>query len=78
MGDDLDELWKEDIISREVKRESYGRLVIPTVVYGSETWSLSAEERRNIEVYEMMRWRNMCHKESGQSEEHNDKREVRV
>ena len=30
-------LWKENMISREVKRELYERVVIPTVVYGSET-----------------------------------------
>ena len=41
-------LLKENMISREVKRELYERVVIPTVVYGSETWSLSAQERRKI------------------------------
>ena len=41
-------LWKENIISREVKLELYERVVIPTVVYGSETCSLSAQERRKI------------------------------
>ena len=41
-------LWKENMISREVKRELKERVVIPTVVYGSETWSLSADERRKI------------------------------
>ena len=35
-------LWKETMISREVKRELYERVAIPTVVYGSETCSLSA------------------------------------
>ena len=53
-------LWKENMISREVKRELYERVVIPTVVYGSETWSLSAQERRKIEVFEMMCLRNIC------------------
>ena len=41
-------LWKENMISREIKRELYERVVILTVVYGSETWSLSAQERRKI------------------------------
>ena len=53
-------LWKENMIFREVKRELYERVVIPTVVYGSETWSLSAQERRKIEVFEMMCLRNIC------------------
>ena len=47
------------MISRELKLELYERIVIPTLVYGSETWSLSARERRKIEVFEMMRFRNI-------------------
>ena len=35
-------------ISREVKRGLYGKVVITTVVYGSEASSLSAKERRKI------------------------------
>ena len=34
--------------------------MIPTVVYGSETWALSARERRKIEVFEMLCLRNIC------------------
>ena len=52
--------------------------VIPTVVHGLESWALSAQERRKIEVFEVMCLRKMWHKASGQSEEHNNKREVRV
>ena len=37
---------KENMISREVKRESYERVVIPT-------WSLSAQERIKTEVFEI-------------------------
>ena len=59
MGNDV-ELWEENKISREVKRESYERVVIPTVVYVSETWSLSEQERRHIEVFEMMCLSNIC------------------
>ena len=41
-------LWKKNMIFREVQRciKLYERVVIPTVVYGSETWSLSAQEWR--------------------------------
>ena len=53
-------LWKENVISREVIRELYERVVIPIVVYGSQTWSLSAQERRNIEVFEMVCLKNIC------------------
>ena len=43
-------LRKEEMISREIKQELWERVVIPTVVYGSEMWSFSAQERRKIEV----------------------------
>ena len=42
-------LWKANRISRKVKRELYERTVIPTVVFGSETWSLSAQEKIKTE-----------------------------
>ena len=43
----------------EVQRSKTG-VVTPTVVYGSETWSYGAQERRKIEVFEMMCLRNIC------------------
>ena len=54
----MGKLWKENIISREVKRELYERVLIPTMAYGFETW-LSAQERRKLEVFEMMCLRNI-------------------
>ena len=39
------------MISREVT-EFYERGVIPTVVYDSKTWSLSTQERGEIEEFE--------------------------
>ena len=56
----MENLWKENMISREVKRELYERVVIQTVVYSSETWSLSVQERRKIEVFEIMCLKNIC------------------
>ena len=35
-------------------------MVIPTVAYSSETWSINAQERRKTEVFEMMCLRKMC------------------
>ena len=55
----MEKLWKENMISRKVKRELYERGVIQTVVYGSET-IISAQERRRIELFEMMCLRNIC------------------
>ena len=34
--------------------------MISTVVYGSEMWSLNAQERRKIEVFERMCLRSIC------------------
>ena len=45
-------LGKENVISREVKRELHEIVVIPTVVYGSDTWSLSAQERHRVPTTE--------------------------
>ena len=47
------------MIYRVVKGELYERVVIPTVVYGSETRPLSAKEKRKTEVFEMMCLRNI-------------------
>ena len=48
------------MMSREVKLELYERVVIPTVVYGSGTWQLSAHEGRKIRILKMMCLRNIC------------------
>ena len=42
------------------KWKLYGRVVIPTMVYGSETGSLGAQEIRKIEIFKMMWLRNIC------------------
>ena len=60
LGGRMPKLWRENTISREVKRELYERVVVPTMVYGSETWSLSAQEKRKIEAFEMMCLRKVC------------------
>ena len=52
-------LWKGEVISREIKRALYERRVIPTVVYGPETWTLSVQEKRKYEVFEIMYLRNI-------------------
>ena len=48
------------MISREVKLELYERVVIPTVLYGSGTWQLSAHEEIKIRILKMMCLRNIC------------------
>ena len=47
-------VWYVCTVSQEIKRTLYERVAIPTVSYSSETWLLSVQERRKLEVYEMM------------------------
>ena len=48
------------MIPRGVKQELYEIVVIPTVVYVSESRSLSAQGRRKIKVFEKICLRNIC------------------
>ena len=52
--------------------------MIPTVVYSSETWSLSAQDGRKIEVFEMICLRKICGIRRVDSEKHINKRKERV
>ena len=40
--------------SEEVKMDLYERVAITVMMYGSETWLLSAQKRRKIETFEKM------------------------
>ena len=48
----MGKLWKNSMISREMNKELYERVVVSAVVYGSEALSLSVEERIKTEVFE--------------------------
>ena len=43
-----------------VKRMMYERIVVPTMVYGAETWCLNAREKRRLNVLEIKCLRKMC------------------
>src|SRR5215469_4732352 len=43
-----------------MKRRVFESIVIPKVMYGSETWSLDAKERNDLEVFEMKGLRSIC------------------
>ena len=47
--------WKRD---RPVGK--YERVVVPKVVYNSEKWKSSVQERGILEVFEVMCLRNVC------------------
>src|SRR5215469_12530642 len=47
-------------MSLEMKRRIFESIVIPKVMYGSDTWSLNAKERNDLEVFEMKGLRSIC------------------
>ena len=53
-------VWSERSVSMRVKRELYERIVVPTVMYGSETWGMNVVERNKLDVAEMKCMRSMC------------------
>ena len=53
-------LWNVRSVNVRAKRELYERVVVPTVMYGSEAWGLRVEERRKLDVMEMRCLRSMC------------------
>ena len=53
-------LWNVRSVNVRAKRELYERVVVPTVMYGSEAWGLRVKERRKLDVMEMRCLRSMC------------------
>ena len=53
-------VWSGRSVTVRVKRELYERVVVPTVMYGSESWGLKVEEREKLDVAEMKCLRSMC------------------
>ena len=47
-------------LGMEAKRGLYEGVVVPTVLYGAETWGVRAEERRRLNVFEMKCLRSMA------------------
>jgi hypothetical protein len=55
----LTKFWTDRSISKVTKIRLIHTLVFPIVMYGSETWTLNANSRKRIEVFEMFCWRRM-------------------
>ena len=49
----LASLWKCRGMSIEAKMCMWESIVVPTVMYGSKSWVLSAEERNRLNVFDM-------------------------
>ena len=44
-------IWKMSSISRSIKMKLYSSIVIPTALYASETWKISAKARQKINAF---------------------------
>ena len=53
-------VWGGRSVTLGVKKELYERIVVPTVMYGSESWGMRVEERNKLDVAEMNCLRSMC------------------
>ena len=47
-------------MSLNVKKELYERIVVPTVMYRSETLGMKREKKNKLDVSEMQCLRSMC------------------
>ena len=43
-------VWSARSVTLNVKRELYERIVVPTVMHGSESWGMRIEERNKLNV----------------------------
>lgn len=55
----LTKIWRDRSISKRVKMELMRALVFSIFLYGAETWTLRATDRRKIDAFEMWCWRRM-------------------
>ena len=46
-------VWKRKELSRRTKLRAYNAIVVPTLVYGSETWVLNKQQESAIQAVEM-------------------------
>ena len=53
-------IWREKEVGMRVKKGLYESIIVPTVMYGGESWGLRKKEERRLNVMEMNCLRNMC------------------
>ena len=53
-------IFKCRSLGMNAKRKLYEGVVVPTALYGAETWNMGAAERRRLNVMEMRCLRSMC------------------
>ena len=57
----LARVWKSNTISFPVKVRLYKSLVLSTLLYGCESWTLTADTERRIQAFENKCYRRMLH-----------------
>ena len=53
-------IWRVKEVGMNAKRTLYESVIVPTVIYGGESWGLTVKERRRLDVMEMNCLRSMC------------------
>ena len=56
----LKSVWKERSVGMKAKMGMYEGVVVPSMLYACETWGLSEQERKRVEVADMRCLRAMC------------------
>ena len=44
--------WYSSLLSKNLKTKLYRTIILPVVLYGCETWSLTLKEERRLRVFE--------------------------
>ena len=57
----LAKIWRGNTISFPVKIRLYKSLVLSTLLYGCESWTLTADTERRIQAFESKCFRRMLH-----------------
>ena len=50
---DLAEVWKQEHLSLQTKLRLYNSLVVPVLLYGSDTWTLTNQELPRLQAFHM-------------------------
>ena len=48
----MQNLLSSNLLSRNLKIKIYRNIILPVVLYGCETWSLTLREKRRLRVFE--------------------------
>jgi len=55
----LEKIMKDRDVKKATKIKIEETIILPTVPYGSESWTALKKERKNIDAFELWRWRRI-------------------